>query len=649
MKGSLAAILLAGSLSLVTPRLWGQPLSLDSLLHELSTVKSSEGKYKILSSIAISYSDSSYSKSLEYWLEALEVAKKLESSKYTADILHQIGFTYLKMGEPKIALANFQNAAELYVSLNDNADLAGVYNDMGLIYRSWGRYDSALEFYLKSYKLYERLANAEGMAMASNSIGQIYYYRENYTKAVDYFSSYLEINQGLGNYRAVAGACNNIASAYMELNHLDRALDYYMKAFKIYDSLGVKIGVGIIQDNIGSLLYSKGDYRNALLYHFNALQIFNELKSDTRKCLTLKNIGSVYLKQNRPDVAVAYLNQSLDMAVGTGQKDVARDVHQTLANAYEVIGSFPKAYYHLKNYQVLKDSMLNAETIEKIETLQAQLEMENQAAQVSLVQHKLKLQRQVAWTVSGLLAMMGGLLVLLYRENKKKNAALAEEQKFKESTVKRLDAFLQNTLKVADDGTVGGFFSDSWKLQPANSTQGTCKLLSFKVNNSTLAFMQVSDSQRVSPNLITLCLCCWVKSNAHRLMISWVNFMKEMRENFAADPLTSDLDPSQYCILPFTINGDFVLNLTEEGFAVWHSNKLIFPKAFQCPELVKGDTLYLYFTTIGLPLPDREQREMEKIIGSVASMEFSLQPQAMQNLLKTFELENFTYIFALRI
>jgi len=64
---------------------------------------------------------------------------------------------------------------------------------------------------------------------------------------------------------------------------------------------------------------------------------------------------------------------------------------------------------------------------------------------------------------------------------------------------------------------------------------------------------------------------------------------------------------------------------------------------------VKGDTLYLYFTTIGLPLPDREQREMEKIIGSVASMEFSLQPQAMQNLLKTFELENFTYIFALRI
>ncbi|HPS03708.1 MAG TPA: tetratricopeptide repeat protein, partial [Tenuifilaceae bacterium] len=187
MKGSLAAILLAGSLSLVTPRLWGQPLSLDSLLHELSTVKSSEGKYKILSSIAISYSDSSYSKSLEYWLEALEVAKKLESSKYTADILHQIGFTYLKMGEPKSALANFQNAAELYVSLNDNADLAGVYNDMGLIYRSWGRYDSALEFYLKSYKLYERLANAEGMAMASNSIGQIYYYRENYTKAVDYF------------------------------------------------------------------------------------------------------------------------------------------------------------------------------------------------------------------------------------------------------------------------------------------------------------------------------------------------------------------------------------------------------------------------------------------------------------------------------
>jgi tetratricopeptide (TPR) repeat protein len=158
----------------------------------------------------------------------------------------------------------------------------------------------------------------------------------------------MEINQGLGNYRAVAGACNNIASAYMELNHLENALDYYMKAFSIYDSLGVKIRVGVIQDNIGTLFYSKGDYRNALLYHFNALKIFSELQSNTRKCLTLKNIGKVYLKQNRPDIAVGYLNQSLDMATSTGQKDVAREVHQTLASAYEATGDFPKAFYHLK-------------------------------------------------------------------------------------------------------------------------------------------------------------------------------------------------------------------------------------------------------------------------------------------------------------
>jgi hypothetical protein len=50
--------------------------------------------------------------------------------------------------------------------------------------------------------------------------------------------------------------------------------------------------------------------------------------------------------------------------------------------------------------------MLNAETIDKIETLQAQFEMEKQAEQVSMVQHKLKLQKQAIWVVGSLLSIM---------------------------------------------------------------------------------------------------------------------------------------------------------------------------------------------------------------------------------------------------
>lgn len=631
------------------PKLWGQPLPLDSLFNSLLAEKSDEGKYRILSNIAISYSDSSYSKSLEYWLKALEVAKNIESGKYTADALHQIGFTYLKMGDPENALVNFQNAAKFYASLNDNTDLAGVYNDMGLIYRSWGRYDSALEFYLKSYKLYERLNNAEGMAIASNSIGQIYYYRENYSKAIDYFSSYMEINQGLGNYRAVAGACNNIASAYMELNHLEKALDYYMKAFSIYDSLGVKIGVGVIQDNIGTLFYSKGDYRNALLYHFNALKIFSELQSNTRKCLTLKNIGKVYLKQNRPDIAVGYLNQSLDMATSTGQKDVAREVHQTLASAYEATGDFPKAFYHLKSYQVLQDSMLNAETIDKIETLQAQFEMEKQAEQVSMVQHKLKLQKQAIWVVGSLLTIMALLLVLLYRENRKKNATLVEAQKLKAGITNRLDAFIQYTLRVASDGTVGGFFTDFWELQPAVCNQVTCRLLYFKVSDASFAFILAIDNQNINSSFITLSLYFWVKNNSSREMLSSVNFMKELRDNFASDPLTSDFNPSQYHIFPFIIKGDLILPLVVEGFTLWHSGELQLLKANQWAEPVRGDILYLYYAATESPLPASKQQEIEEAIDSVASLKFDLQRETMQNLLKTLELGKFTYIFALKI
>lgn len=405
--------------------------NLDSLINRLPTQKADTSHYQLLSKIAIAYSDSNYAKSIEYWQKALVLSEKINQQKLVADTYHQLGYCYQNMGEFSLALKNLNNAADIYTNLNDKKSLAGVLNDLGLIYRNWGKYDQALENYLQGLKIFDEIRDIEGSAIISNSIGQIYYYRENYPKAIDYFIRYFEVNQKLNNPRAVAGAANNIASAYLEIKKYEDALHYYLKALSIYDSLNLKIGVGIIRDNIGSLFYEKQQFDDALLYHNSALVVFKELNSPVRISNTLKNIGLIYLKQKRTEAAISRLNESLTIATQIGQKDAIRDVSQILAEAYHANGNFKLAYEYLIRHVAIKDSMLNAESVEKLERLQAEFDAEQNENELQAIKLQVNLKRNILYAFVAFASILVFLGYMLHRENQAKKNAKKSIEKLK--------------------------------------------------------------------------------------------------------------------------------------------------------------------------------------------------------------------------
>lgn len=638
---TLPALLLCGVF------VFGQSTRIEKMLDSLKESRSDSKKIALLSKIAIAYSDSNYTKSLVYWKKALNLSLNQRNRDYAGDAYHQIGYTYMKMGEMGKALKNYQNAADVYRYTRNKKSLAGVYNDIGLIYRNQGKFDIALKNYLESLRLYNELSDIEGSAIVSNSIGQIYFYQENYPKAVEFFMQYFKVNQKLGNVRAVAGASNNIASAYMELNHYDDALEFFMKSLNIYDSLGIDIGVAIIRDNIGSLFFKKKQHNNALLYHLSALELFRKLKSPVRICFTLKNISEIYLAQERYSQAIKTLNESLQLAIQTEQKETERDIYKLLSEAYEKTGNSLKAYRNLKRFIALNDSIINVETLQKIEALQMEAQKEKHQRDIAEMNRKLKQQQLILYaTLIGSFLFMLFLLFLLI-ENRGKRKALKKLQNLRSELYEYIGGAFDLLQLVKTDQTLDGVFSDSWNRLPDKSLGYEAKLYHFKAGSIIFSFILIYQHNTVNPSIFSLTIYNLINRFIKSGRSDFESLNNYLNSAIRNNTLTGIYPENSYRLLPFAIKENRLLNLSGKNFAIRQHGAFLMLNEDPWFNLHPGDIAYFFFS-METVTPTGE-REFRKLIKSIDLVDFPEQPEIADNFLKTFDFDTTTIIFSLKV
>jgi len=622
-----------------------QDSSIDSLNKALLKQESDLNRYKTLTELAIAYSDSNYEKSLDYWKSALSLANKLGKRELVANTYHQIGFSYMKMGEFRLSLENLESAGTIYKYLDSTRLYAGIQNDIGLIYRNWGKYDKALEYYLNALDLFRKLGDIEGVGIASNSIGQIHFYRENYPKAIEFFMEYLEINEAKGNSRAVAGASNNIASAYMELGKYDEALEYFLKSLHIYDSLGISIGVAIIQDNIGSLYFKQNLLDNALLYHQNALEIFQSLKSVTRVCYTQKNMGQVLLAQGKVERAIDMFRESLSKAKQIGLKDVESDCSKLLSECYVKTNNFQKAYSYLLDHIAIKDSILNSETLQKIEELQAQYERDKKEQEINAMNTKLRTQRLILFTAIGFSLVFISLFVLVVIENRKKKKAIVNLELLRNHLFHNISQNLCNLQMVKNSYEVEGYFSAWWEAKLKKSEEEKSNFFHFTYKNYTFCYYVIA----AEPNA-----CCdFINFNIYNIVIEYIKNHGELNGGvleplslyLTDDPIVKSLGKNSIKLYPFILHKKQILTLCPDNMAFRQFGSFIVNSTLQWTNLRTDDIAYLFGTS-----DDKSaMNELRKVVKSIDLMEFAEQKDLALNFIQTLELKEDAFIAAFKV
>jgi PAS domain S-box-containing protein len=459
---------------------------IDSLENRLQYAEGDE-KFELLLIVSKEYWFKNPMKSVEYATAALKMGAGSGNDIQKAKALNRIANGYYFLEQYKLALEYYIKSLELSELTGYKEGIANATNNIGLIYNVLGDYDMAIEYYLKSLEIVKSENDKSGVGNTSVNIGNIYYYLKNYEKALFYFHQSLNIFSELKIDEGILDIYNSIGSTYADLNNFDSALYYYNKAYQLsvgQNNLSVQANS---LNNLGTIYFDKKKYNKALEYYNSALII--ELGQDDlwAQANTIRNIGDVYLFLNEYDKSFAYFSRAEEIAKNIGAKRLLMDIYSSLANYYEKKKDFEKAYASYKSSTILKDSIYNEESINKIAEFESKYTLRTKDQQLQIITKENKLQvlqirtqRYIIYSVASFSLFILALFFVFYsraRINKKakkhleeKNIKITDQKILLEKAISELKESEEKHVSLIKNIQDGIFVIQDEKMRFANES-----------------------------------------------------------------------------------------------------------------------------------------------------------------------------------
>ncbi len=205
-----------------------------------------------------------FTKSMDYYLQSLDLRKELGDSSDIASSYNNIGAVYLHLDDDQKALRYFKLAGDIFRALGDDYQLFSILNNIGAAYVDNEVLDTAFQYFNQAYEIAERSGNKTNLSIALANLGETALNMGLYKQSENYQLRAYEISQQLGDKGMMATAKANLGKLYLRRNELSIALRAFQESLVLAKEVN---SLPIIQDNYRNLsdYYSRsGDHEQAL-------------------------------------------------------------------------------------------------------------------------------------------------------------------------------------------------------------------------------------------------------------------------------------------------------------------------------------------------------------------------------------------------
>lgn len=326
---------------------------------------------------------------------AEEIIERSEDIHYPAGIgngLNHKGACYWMMGEYEDGLDELTEAFVIAREIKDKTLEAKVLNNFGRIYRGLGDIDSALRDFEAAMNINESLGNELNLTINLTNISNLYYDLGDYDTALEYALKCQPIFEKYNDNSRLVNIYNTLGDIYFKKNYFDEALKYFKKNQEITEE--ETQGRSLADSGVGKVYYRLNDFENAKKYLDKALKQAKELENPEAEIVAEFYIGRLHVHHGSFRQALEFLEHAYDLAKDSLRRHDLMSIHEFLSDLYDKMGNIPKAFYHLKAYEKLKEEIFQQATLNKLRNLQIKNQIEVAKKEKEVAERTAELKQQ---------------------------------------------------------------------------------------------------------------------------------------------------------------------------------------------------------------------------------------------------------------
>jgi hypothetical protein len=342
-------------------------VTIESLKKQFLLEKNQETQTKIALQIAELNKYTNLDEVTFYANKAYSFAKPNKNYLQQVQAIQFLGNVAIIKGNYNHANSYFKEAKTVYENElpNNYEGILKTIGSLGVIASEQSNYNKALEFYLQGKTIAKNNKLTKLEIILNNNIGVIY-------KSINRPKDALKILNETQILQEKTKDANrgitltNIAVIYEQLNQLNQEKKFLDLANNALRNSQDYRAIGELENNMGSYFYKTKNFSEAEKYWNNALTNFAKIDDQFGSFDTHYYLSNLKKIENKTDEALQFALKAKNLAYKINVLEHKTKVEKLLSELYEVKNNINLALLHSKSYQMLKDSLVNQENIQKL-------------------------------------------------------------------------------------------------------------------------------------------------------------------------------------------------------------------------------------------------------------------------------------------
>jgi len=275
------------------------------------------------------------------------------------------------------ALPLLVETQKLLNELNDQDGIAMAMVLQGAIYRTYGNFDLALKNLWAGYEQLKKSDNLLYFQLACrNAMAGIFLDMQQYEKAIPLFKDNLEKSEPAGKYYWTVYALQGLGKIYLAQKKYPESKECFEKAMVVSENSRHPLSVCNSLSEFANYYFTTGDYSGAEQLHIQSLSLREENQFIAGAITNCIRLGEIYIRQFRPDDAIAILEKGLKMAKQIEVKLKMYQIHLLLSQIYKSKNEPAKSLFHYEQFHELKEQVELEDSERKLKNAQMVFEAE---------------------------------------------------------------------------------------------------------------------------------------------------------------------------------------------------------------------------------------------------------------------------------